>query len=124
MKDRWYVAVFVLHSEVYAPVADAPLFDHQVRLIRASDAEAAYERALFLGRGEEHSYRNADGQEVRWKFLGLHDLVELETEPEDGSELYSFLRDAQGAFEVMPKDKLTVFYVRSMPDQPASQLLE
>ena len=124
MKDRWYVAVFVLQSEVYAPVADPPLFDHQVRLIKASDAEAAYERALFVGRSEEHSYRNASGQEVRWKFLGLHDLVELEKEPQDGSELYSFRSEAQDVFEIVPKEKLTAFFITTMQDQPAREVLK
>ena len=121
--DRWYVAVAVLQSEIQAPVVDPPLFDHQVRLLRAPNAEAAYERALFLGRSEEHSYKNVDGRKVRWKFLGLHDLVELDGDVRDGAEVYSFMLTPEDAFSILPKEKLTVFWLASLPDRPVEELL-
>ena len=121
--NRWYVAVVVMQSEIHAPVADPPLFDHQIRLLRAPNAEAAYERALFLGKSEEHSYKNVDGQKVGWKFLGLHDLIELDGDVRDGTEVYSFMLTLEDAFSIPPKEKLTVFWLASLQDRPVEELL-
>ncbi len=47
----------VLESSILEGWSD-PSVDVQFRLIRAPHAEAAYERALILGRQDEHSYEN------------------------------------------------------------------
>ena len=118
----WYAAVLVLQSEVYSPSPDLPLFDHQIRLVRADNAEAAYERALFIGKSEEQAYTNPIGQEVRWRFLGLHDLVELtELSEFDSAEIYSFRVSAGRQFGVVPKEKLTVFWLEKLPDRPVNE---
>ena len=115
----------MLKGLVHAPSPDAPIFDHQIRLLRAEDAEAAYQRALFIGRGEEQTYINPLGQKVDWQFIGLHDLTELDDGAErDGSEVYSFqLRDGR-EFGIPPKDKLTVFWLASQPERPIAEWLE
>lgn len=120
--SQWYVAVLVLKALVHAPSPDAPLFDHQIRLLRADDPESAYQRALFLGRSEEQSYSNPLGQKVDWQFVGLHDLRKLDDALErDGVEVHSFqLRDGR-EFEVLPKDKLTVFWLASLLDRPIAE---
>jgi Domain of unknown function (DUF4288) len=43
-------------------------------LVRANSATVAYRRALALGRRERLQYRNASGQQVTCRFLGLAEL--------------------------------------------------
>ncbi len=50
----------------------------QYRLVRAADAETAYERALALGRRGQHSYENCNGDTCEWMFAGLEDLREVD----------------------------------------------
>jgi hypothetical protein len=123
--DRWYVAVLILECEVLAPIHEEALIDHQVRLIRAADPDVAYQRALFLGRSEETEYENRDGQQVRWRFCGLHDLTELQvSDISDGVELTSFRLRGERALEVLPKEKLSVFWLDKLPDTPVQEWLD
>ena len=110
---QWYSAVLVLRSHVGAGSDAEAVLDHQVRLIAAADPEAAYASAIQLGKREEHSYRNAEGQEVRWEFVGLHDLVELIEPPANGAEVYSWLTGHSDQAGVRPKPQLAVFRVEA-----------
>jgi hypothetical protein len=108
--DSWYAAVLLLKAEVMAPNPGSPLIDHQVRLMRAADAETAYQRALFLGRAEEHEYENPYGEIVRWVFLGLHNLTLLDAATlTDGLEVYSWMARGDTGWTVTPKGELPVF---------------
>ena len=121
---RWFIAVLVVASEV-EPGVEGPLVDLQHRLIRATDPDTAHRRALELGALAQHSYRNAAGSEVTWRFAGLHDLREIDDHTlGDGSELYSTLvrRDPQQL--AVPKDKLTAFWVETNKHRTARDLLE
>lgn len=120
--EFWYVALLVLEAVVHGPSGDPPIFDHQVRILRAADTEQAYQRALFIGRAEEHSYQNGASQEVSWKFRGLHDLAALEDQPfSDGAELLSFRLSAGRAFDVVPKAQLTCFWLASQTEETTSR---
>ncbi len=84
---NWYIARFVY--QIVAPAAqEGAQFDEQVRLIRADEADWAWEKAHVLGRLGECTLENENKQPVRWKFVGvtnmypLHDLA-------DGVELFS-----------------------------------
>ena len=112
-QHSWFIAVLVLQSRV-GTWDDDPLVDHQVRLVRAVDAEAAYRRALELGRDEEAEYQNDDGERVAWEFLGLSSLDRLDEDPVDGLEVHSWRTRGGGAQFVLPKHRLEVF------DEPAS----
>ena len=57
----WHVAILVLESSIMDEWSD-PSVDVQFRLIRASDAESAYKRALAPGRKVERSYENPYGR--------------------------------------------------------------
>jgi hypothetical protein len=123
--DRWYVAVLILECEVLAPSDEGALIDHQLRLIRAADADTAYQRAQFVGRSEETEYKNPDGRQVRWRFRGLHDLTELKaSDITDGVEVYSFRLRAERALEVLPKEQLTVFWLDRLRDTPVAKWFE
>ena len=76
---------------------------------------------MSLGAEEEHSYRNQDGDQVTWEFLGLHDLSELVEAPVDGAQVFSWR--ASVAIQVVPKDQLTVFWSQANAQRRASDLL-
>lgn len=105
---RRFVAVLILEAVVRGPSPEEPLFEQQIHVFDAADPEAAYQRAVFLGKSEELSYRNPDGEKVEWTFRGLHDLQELAPSP-DATEVYSFFLRGARAFEVIPKEDLLVF---------------
>ena len=93
---HWHIAVLVLESSIVDGPSD-PSVDVQFRLIRAPDAEAAYDRALALGRKAEHSYENPYGQTCVWTFKGLKDLQEI-------------IEDGVAEDHVVPKERLTAFF--------------
>ena len=111
MNERWFVAVLVLSSHVDADTDEQPWVNHQIRVLRAIDAEAAYQKALFLGRSEEESFHNVYQQPVRRIFDGLHDLMELHSDViESGTKIYGG-RLSDHSWDVLPKEKLTAFWI-------------
>ena len=122
-QHSWFIAVLVLQSRV-GTWDDDPLVDHQVRIVRAADAEGAYRRALELGRGEETEYKNEDGERVSWQFLGLSCLDRLHEDPVDGLEVYSWRTRGGGAQFVLPKDQLEVFWEPTVRSKTAREILD
>jgi hypothetical protein len=121
---KWYLAVLVVASSVDDGCQTSPLIDLQYKLLQAADAEGAYRRALELGAAEAHSYKNADGAEVSWEFLGLNELCELlETDLYDGVEVFSSLRRGAPEQLLCPKEKLTVFWIDANQHKTAEELL-
>jgi hypothetical protein len=121
---RWYTAVLLFQSQVGDAWEDQPLVDHSVRLVRASDPEDAYHKAMAVGEGDEHSYANEAGQQVSWRFLGLHDLDELLDVPAHGSEVHSWLTRGRGEYLVREKGDLTVFAKIRDAHKTADELLD
>jgi hypothetical protein len=121
---HWFAAILVLGTKVGTGWDDDPLLDCQVRLLESSTAEDAYQRALEIGKAEESVYKNADGEDVEWWFLGLHDLSQLDAPPTSGTEVYSWITRDPDAFQVVPKDRLTVFWVAANADKTVSELLD
>jgi hypothetical protein len=109
LEMHWFVAVLVFESGIDGGWAD-PSVDVQFRLVRAADPEAAYKRALALGRDGEQGYENPYGQTCTWSFKGLKDLQEVdEDELADGVEVYGFIRGGSAEEHVIPKEQLTAF---------------
>jgi hypothetical protein len=112
MEKQWYVATLILQCRIENTAQKLKTADEQVRVLRAPDIEAAYGKALQLGKNEEHSYENMYGQIVYWEFLGLADLEELPLDEtiEDGTEIKSrLLRKKDPMSLVQAKEHLTVF---------------
>lgn len=107
----WFMAVIVRGAHVDGNLDDERLGDLQYRLVEADDADAAYERALDLGRAAVDEYDDEDGTRVTLGFLGLADLTEIGPGPlEHGSEVYSqLLHDKPSEMVVTEKEELTVF---------------
>src|SRR5918992_1503013 len=71
MRSRWYLAILVVSSKIDGHASPESAVDLQYHLIRAEDHEEAYERAIAIGREQATSYRNVDGQAVKWDCFGL-----------------------------------------------------
>ena len=121
---QWYVAEVIVRCRVgKAPKGEA-LYDRQIKVLRASTAEAAYERALKLGTAENHSYTNAVGERVCWEFVGLGNLEALhENKISDGTEIHSRLERGDPGSAVRRKRDLTVFWAERNQHKTARQLL-
>jgi hypothetical protein len=120
---HWFVAVLVFESSL-AEVWSDPRIDIQFRLIHAVDAEAAYQRAVALGKDEEHSYENPYGQTCTWSFKGLKDLQDvIDDQLVDGVEVYGFIQEGSADDHVTTKDCLTVFWTGSI-DEDSSYLTD
>jgi hypothetical protein len=67
------------------------LQDEVVHVFRAPDRDAAFLRALALGRGHEAEYLNDKGAVVQWRFERVVKLQGFSAEGLDGTELSSTL---------------------------------
>ena len=116
--EQWFVAVLLFESRIVEDPADGDAsVGVQYRLVRAADAESAYERALALGKREQHSYKNCDGNTCEWFFAGLEDLrVVNDQELGHGAEVYGFIEKGTASERVVPKDELTEFRGRPAAD--------
>lgn len=100
------------------------LYDRQIKVLRAPTDEAAYERALELGQGENHSYKNAAGERVSWEFVGLGNLESLcGKKISDGTEIHSRLERGNPKAEIRRKRDLTVFWAERNKHKTAEELL-
>ena len=102
--ERWYLAALIVSSTMDAREVSDPVNDLQFRLVRAKDLEGARRRAEDLGLSEEHSYENAEGETVRWRFAGIADLRLIDSaELTDGTEVYSQLYGTHPSFQIDPE---------------------
>jgi len=73
----WYVAQLVIEVRV-SSCANSSLLIESV-LIKADSPDAAYAKANLFCRSSEHVYRNGQGETVRQRYVGLHQLESLQT---------------------------------------------
>ena len=64
-----------------------------IHVFRGADWDAAFQRALELGRSHEEEYVNADGALVRWRLAEVVSLDMLRSDDLDGAEVYSEISD-------------------------------
>ena len=62
---------------------------NSVFLLRSDSFEAAFARALAIGRAAEHEYLGGTGEWVRWRFKEIVTLDVLQATELDGIEVYS-----------------------------------
>jgi hypothetical protein len=121
---QWYVAELIVHCRVGEARKRRTLYDRQVKVLRAPTDETAYQRALDLGRAENHSYKNSAGETVFWQFAGLANLEALhEKRICHGTEIHSRLERGDPRAEVRPKRALTVFWAERNKHKTARELL-
>jgi hypothetical protein len=109
--EHWFIAVLVFESRILQELSnDDPSVDVQYRLVRAADAESAYERAVALGKRGEHAYANCNGDTCAWAFAGLEDLRLVDDQDlGHGAEVYGFIEKGAAVERVVPKGALTEF---------------
>jgi len=121
---NWYVAEIIVRSRVGKSSKRKSLYDRQFKVLRASSHEAAYQRAIRLGREENFSYKNSLGETVSWRFAGLGNLeMLLEKEIVDGTEVISRLERGDPKSKIRTKRDLTVFWAERNKKKTAGQLL-
>ena len=120
----WFAAVLVLRAKVGDTWQDEFMLDHQVRLIRAADAEAAFARAIAIGEAESHAYQNGQGERVTWEFVGLSDLDELTGQIGDGTEVWSWRSRGDPSAAVVDKEQLTAFHRAANAHRTAAEILD
>jgi hypothetical protein len=121
---QWYVAEVIVRCRVGKHSRRKTLYDRQIKVLRATTDEAAYERALELGKAENHSYKNSAGESVFWEFVGLGNLEALhEKRISDGTEIHSRLEKGRPESGVRRKRDLTVFWAERNKHKTAGELL-
>lgn len=121
---KWYVAETIVRCRVGKARGRKVVYDRQIKVLRAANHEAAYKRALRLGRDENHHYKNSSGEIVYWEFIGLADLDTLtEGKIGDGMEIHSRLQRGDPKAEVCGKRDLTVFWLERNKHKTAAELL-
>lgn len=86
---EWYVARLLFRSIVKGEPSD--LAEDTFRLIKARSATEARKKAIKIGKDYEYTYKNDDGDRVRWKMLECIDVCRVEDKLGDGVEIYSLL---------------------------------
>lgn len=64
------------------------LCEERIILLEAMSAGEALRFAKKKGREAQHSYKNSDGNRVRFEFVGILDLLQLGVECEEGEVWY------------------------------------
>ena len=87
--DRWYGAktVFEFGGMNGITAADEVMYEERINVLKASDFEAALQRAESIAR----RYAADSGSE----FLGFVEVYEMFDEVEDGAEIYSMTRPSR-----------------------------
>ena len=120
---KWYLAVLLVKVTVAGENDKRPLFDRQFRLLRAASHEGAFKKALRLGKQENQSYKNFSRKVVKWRFMGLADLVVVsEAELADGVEVYSTVRRGDLEREISRKADLGVFWYEANKHRTQGEL--
>lgn len=119
---KWYVAELILACRVGR--SKPGLWDKQIVLLRARNADLAYAAARKTGKLRNQTYRNAAGGKVSWTFKGLGNLEELlDRAIRSGTEVHSQLIRGKNPPRLLPKGELTVFWTERNKHKTASELL-
>jgi transcriptional antiterminator Rof (Rho-off) len=81
----WYLAEEVLEIRVAGD--ERNVVHVNTRLLQARDGEEAYAKAAALGAEAADEYLNPEGQQVTITFRGLREVVEIQEQITDGSEI-------------------------------------
>lgn len=128
MEAAWFVATIILKCKVAGePVTEGEwTCIQQIHVIRAVNREVAYEKALEIGKAEGTSYLNDQGQLVRWEFVGLENVEELQSQViRDGTEIWGRVFNTNDPEAlVVEKEGLAIFHNDEIKDLTAREILE
>jgi len=111
----WYVCSVVL-SEIHdeGSHGERTLVWINSYLIKATDREAAYERSIEIGQGQqdESASHACNGEKAHWEFKGIEDIIPVRDKPADAALLWceDFQATTQQLERMVPeKSQLGVF---------------
>ena len=89
----WYSARLAFECFVGGRPVKGPRsypFEERLVLFTGTSLNEVKQRARQYGVRSQHSYENAYGQTVSWKFVGVLDVMEtVDPRPTNGAEIYS-----------------------------------
>jgi hypothetical protein len=91
---NWYIAKIIF--QIKGSGMQKPQFDEHLRMIEAENFEEAFLKARILGINSEDSVINQKHGPVKWEFVNVVDLREVET-LKDGLEIHSQVREMEEA---------------------------
>ncbi len=92
---NWFLAKIV-YRIVCGNGDHTPQFDEQLRLIEATDAAAAFDKAHSIGIQEQESFLNQKQHPVQWQFVNVSELYRISALI-DGAELYARVQETENA---------------------------
>lgn len=100
--------------------------DEQIRILRAPDEDAAFKKALQLGKDQEHSYENSEGEVIKWEFIGMENVEELVGDSvEDGTEIRSRIFEHHDPRTIIrEKEKLLIYRAIHNKDRKAYEIID
>ena len=92
---KWYLAKIV-YRIICGDGNHTAQFDEQLRLISASDAEEAFDKAFTIGQTEAETFFNHRQEIVQWQFVNVPELYQMQPLI-DGAEVYSRIMEVENA---------------------------
>jgi len=92
---NWYSAKIVFRI-ICGTGNHTPQFDEQLRLIKGSNEDEAFDKAREIGIQEQDEFYNEQEKLVQWKFINVAELYKL-SGLLDGAELYSRIQESDDA---------------------------
>jgi len=91
---KWYLAKIIFQI-ICGEGSHQPQFDEQLRLIAATDEDAAFSKAKEMGEREQETFYNQKQQLVQWQFINVSELYQMSLI--DGAELSSKINEVDDA---------------------------
>lgn len=91
---NWYLAKIVFQI-VCGDGKHTPQFDEQLRLVRATDEEAAFQKAVSIGTSEQETFYNQKQQLVQWRFINVTEIYQMSLI--DEAEVHSRISEVDSA---------------------------
>ncbi|PYF76582.1 DUF4288 domain-containing protein [Pedobacter nutrimenti] len=88
---KWFAVKYV-YQIVSGEGSHAPQIDEQIRLLISQNISDAWSKAQALAKKFHQSFKNIKGEEVRWDFLCISDVKEIDL-LEDGCEVNSVIHE-------------------------------
>jgi len=128
LKIQWFVTTIILKCEILGEpsLIGEWTCSQQIYVLRSPNREMAYEKAITMGRSQETSYRNADGQLVSWTFVGLENLEELPYGViRDGTEIWGRIFHTSDPNALVVEQKgLSVYFNEEIKDIRVDEILQ
>ncbi len=89
---NWYITKMVFQIINGSENDNQNQFDEQIRLLNADNAYEAFYKAQKIGLQEEESFLNNNLQAVKWKFIAVKELQQID-DLKNGTELYYYIKE-------------------------------